>query len=474
MDNVLSYIDQASFMGLRALGRGPVIEWTWVYSHPVHADAVHDFSGRRAQGLLGRLVQRSSLPGGRHRWVAHRVAAPVTIAADTIPVEQLPQWRSSLVDLAVDPEHGPGWRLVVQPLEGGGTALSLLVSHSIADGLAVAQALCDAAAGVQSVHAYPARAPRTSWRTLSWRTLSWRTLSWRDMMQDAGVSARSLPDAWHAVALLSRRARKLRPAVSSSVARSAPSLSPSRASSPSRTSSPFRTPSPSRATSGAADLPSVQVVLDERKCAGRASALGVSITALLAAFSARLGFRLGRVDGDGRVKLVMPVSDRTPGDLRANALRSITITVDPAECCARPRDVQDAMRSALASLRQHGDDSPILALTPYVPYFLVRKLEGIALGSGLPVGLSSLGELDPAVNRPCGADADRMHVSLLERHTTSILDRLGGKLFVVAYRLSGTICLDVSCWAPAVASRGDLIAVVEHTLGDIALTGTVR
>jgi diacylglycerol O-acyltransferase / wax synthase len=441
MDNVLSYIDQASFMGFRALGRGPVIEWTWVHSHPVHADAVHDFNHRLAQGLLGRLVQRSSLPGGRHRWVANRVAAPVTAASETIRVEQLPQWRSSLVDLAVDPEHGPGWRLVVQPLECGGTALSLLVSHTIADGLGVAQALCDAAAGVQPAHEYPPRSPRTSWRHI---------------MRDAGVSARSLPDAWNAVALLSRRARDLAPGVSSSMARSAPS------------------PSPSGATSRAADVPAVQIVLHERECASRASALGVSVNTLLAAFSARLGFRLGRVDGDGRVKLVIPVSDRTPGDLRANALRSVTVMVDPSECCANPRDLQRAIRAALASLRKHGDDSPILALTPYVPRFLVRNLEGMALGADFPVGLSNFGELDPAVNRPCGTDAVRMHVCLLERHTPSMLDRLGGKLFVVSYRLSGNICIDVSCWAPSVvASRDHLIAVVEHTLGDVTLTGTV-
>ena len=442
MDNVLSYIDQASFMGLRALGRGPVIEWTWVHSHPVPLDAVHGFNVSLAQGFLGRLVQRSSLPGGRHRWVANRVPAPVTVAPETIRLEELPQWRSSLVDLTVDPEHGPGWRLAVQHLEGGGTAVSLLVSHSIADGLGVAQAI-GAAAGGQPADGYPARSPR---------------ISWRNMMRDAVVSARSLPDAWSAVALLSRRARGLAPGVSSSVERSAPSPSPS-----------------ASGASSAAHLPAVQVVLDERECAERAAGLGVSVNTLLAAFASRLGFRLGRVDADGRVKLVMPVSTRTPGDLRANALQALTVMVDPVQCCANPRDLQRAIRAALASLRKHGDDSPILALTPYVPRFLFRKLEGMALGSDFPVGLSNLGELDPALNRPCGTDAVRLHTSLLERHTPSVLDRIGGKLFVVSYRLSGNICIDVSCWAPSVAaSRSDLMAVVEQVLGDVTLTGVVR
>lgn len=439
MDHVLSYIDQASFAGVRALGRGPVIEWTWVHDHPVHADAVQNFNHRLAQGLLGRLVQRSSVPGGRHRWVANRAAAPVVVGAEAIRIEQLPQWRRSLVDLLVDPEYGPGWRLVVQPLDGGGTALALLVSHTIADALGVAQALRDAAADVRSTHPYRPRSPRTSWRNVA---------------RDAEVSARSLPDAWNAATLLLRRARGLAAGVSSSLARSAPPAS--------------------RETSLAADVPAVQIVLDEQACRSRASALGVQVNTLLAALSARLGFRLGRVDADGRVKLVMPVSDRTPGDLRANALRSITVMVDPVDC-ASPRTLRRDIRSALVSLRKHGDDSPILALTPYVPLVLARHLEGMALGAGLTVGCSLLGELDPAVNRPCGTEAVRMHVSLLERHTTFILDRLGGKLLLLAYRLSGTICIDVSCWAPTVvSSRDHLITMVESTLGDVTLTGAVR
>ena len=110
-----------------------------------------------------------------------------------------------------------------------------------------------------------------------------------------------------------------------------------------------------------------------------------------------------------------------------------------------------------------------------MPLVLARRLEGVALGAGLTVGCSLLGELDPAVNRPCGTEAVRMHVSLLERHTASILDRLGGKLLFAGVRLSGTICIDVSCWAPAiVSSRDQLITIVESALGDVTLTGAVR
>ena len=40
VDNTLDYIDQASFLGLRALGHGPVIQFTWIYARDVDLDAV--------------------------------------------------------------------------------------------------------------------------------------------------------------------------------------------------------------------------------------------------------------------------------------------------------------------------------------------------------------------------------------------------------------------------------------------------
>ena len=76
-DDVLCYMDQASFVGLRALGREPAMQLTWLYPHAIDEAAVTQFSERLAHGLLGRLLQRSPLPWGRHRWVANLVPGPV-------------------------------------------------------------------------------------------------------------------------------------------------------------------------------------------------------------------------------------------------------------------------------------------------------------------------------------------------------------------------------------------------------------
>ncbi|WP_395661899.1 hypothetical protein, partial [Aestuariivirga sp.] len=58
-DDVLCYIDQGWFNILRALGRVPLLQLTWVYPHPLDEVAVKQFNEHLAQGLLGRVLQRS-------------------------------------------------------------------------------------------------------------------------------------------------------------------------------------------------------------------------------------------------------------------------------------------------------------------------------------------------------------------------------------------------------------------------------
>jgi diacylglycerol O-acyltransferase len=52
-DDVLCYMDQGSFVGLRALGRGPALHLTWLYPHAIDEAAVRELSERLARGLLG-------------------------------------------------------------------------------------------------------------------------------------------------------------------------------------------------------------------------------------------------------------------------------------------------------------------------------------------------------------------------------------------------------------------------------------
>ncbi len=438
-DDVLCYLDQGSFVGLRALGRQPVIHLTWLFNHPLDHAAVERFNETLAQGVLGRLLQRSPLPFGRHRWVRSTTPVPVTWFEGPIALEQLPAWRHSLLSLPVDPEHGPGWRLAAQVLEGGRAALSLLVSHTIADGEAAVQAIADAVASRPFDHQFPA--PSSRWSPARFA-------------RDSLASLQAMPDAWRAVAALMRQKRQ------GSTITARPSAPPRRGN--------------TLARDAEVAVPLLQVLIDAPAFASRSADLGLMINVTIAAFAVRLAWRMGRVDGAGRVKLVLPVSERQPGDRRGNALRSITVMADPEDCLSKPARLQRAYKSALVSLLREGDDlSTLLPLVPFIPLWLARHMERAALGSGLPVGCSFLGELPPELSRPCG-EASRLLMSLMERFTAPALESLGGQLFVGGYRFNGHLVLSVAGYVPGrVTDRSGLIPLVESALADMGLDGKI-
>lgn len=437
--DVLCYMDQGSFVGLRALGRHPVLHFTWLYSQLLDESALNEFNHRMAQGFLGRLLQRSPWPWGRHRWVACPVPAPITWCLTPIPVERLSECRAVLAELPLDPEHGPGWRLAVQSLEGGGCALSILVSHTLADGKAATQAMADAVAGRGVVCGFSM--PSRRW-------------SLSRMGHDFVQTLHALPSTCRALAALIKQAR--------SVARPV-SRSPSHAQQ-TRCAEP----------ESAMVLPLIQVVLDSGVSEERACDLGVKLNTLLAAFSARLAFRMGRVDADGRVRLAVPVSTRQPGDLRGNALSSVTVMADPQACISNPRALQEDLKAALTSLRQNGDDSFLmLPLVPYVPLRLVRQLERVALGADLPVGCSILGELPSELSQICG-EGELLQFSSLERFTASELEMLDGKLVLLFCSLGGRLIISVLGYKPRqVVTRAELMPFVKAALLDLGLVGSL-
>ncbi len=436
--DLLCLADQGSFLGLRALGRGPVLQFTWLLARQPDDAEVLALNARLGQGLFARLVQRSPLPWGRHRWVASAVLPPVTWFPAPPPGEQPTQLHARLLDLAVDPEHGPGWRLVVQPLAGGGCALSVLVSHTLADGQASVQTIADALAGRR--HDVGHAAPSGRW-------------SPRRLLDDGAESLRGLPEVARAIKALVQRRRAA--------------------------SAPVDGTSPSRLQSHAGNsrsviVPVVQVAIVADAFDRRAADLGVAANTLFAALAVGLASSMGRVDATGRVKLVMPVSDRQPGDTRGNALRAATVLVEPGDTLTNPKRLQRDIRAALATLLRHGDEiSPLLPLLPYVPLRLARNAERLALGSDRPVGCSILGALPGELERPCGA-ASLLQISLLERYSQGDLARLGGLLFLVCYRLGGQVLVTVTGHSPGhITDRAGLAPAVEAALAALGLSATL-
>ena len=438
-NDVLGYLDQAFFTSLRALGRQPIMYYLWLYRSPLDEASVNHFNQRLAQGFLGRLLQRSPLPWGRHRWVANPVPAPVTWYPRVVPVENLPAWRNSLVELPLDPEHGPGWRLAVQPLADGGAALALIVSHTIADANAANQAIADAVSGRPFEPGFPL--PSKRWQPAI-------------LVRDSLESLRALPDVWRALKALMRQPK--------ADPRLAAPASETRPWNEEKTGEPVEM------------LPLAQVIMDQQACEERAAKLGVKSNTLVTAVAVQLAFRLGRLGVGRLVELVLPVSDRQPFDRRGNALRAVTLPADPGNCRLDPSTLLESIRAALQPQNRRSDDpSLILPLIPFVPHWLIRRFERKTLPARLPTTCSLLGELHPDVNRPCG-EASLLHISTMERYSVQLLERLGGGLLLIGYRLRGKLIITVVGHKPGrVTSCAELRPHVRAALSDLGLDGEV-
>src|SRR6202022_4737310 len=71
----------------------------------------------------------------------------------------------------VDPQWGPTFHLGVRPLDDGGTAITLVASHCVADGLGLATAIAEAVKGDSRDFGYLQAHSRGWWRAV-WQDLA--------------------------------------------------------------------------------------------------------------------------------------------------------------------------------------------------------------------------------------------------------------------------------------------------------------
>lgn len=219
------------------------------------------------------------------------------------------------------------------------------------------------------------------------------------------------------------------------------------------------------------------VVVDEQEWADRARALGGSSGTLRLGLSVRLGEVLGRVDRQGQVALSVPVSDRTEGDTRANAIVPLTLRVDPSGVTRDLRDLRETFSTAVAGVRSQGSaETGVLPLVPFVPPALARRLERSATFSGSTVYFSHLGPLDPALLRPMGTDAIAMILGGNEAVTLEYLDRIGGAaLAVLLWNIGGQVGITVRAWQSGVVETSEQLRMtIRGVLDEFGLTAEVR
>ncbi|MBI3692069.1 MAG: winged helix-turn-helix transcriptional regulator, partial [Mycolicibacterium aromaticivorans] len=255
VDSTLAYIDQGSFLGLRALGRGPLAQYAWIYERPVDFDGLRRFHHNLGRGLLGRRIERSPLPFGRDHWVAWTGPADIDVAASARPRAEALDWLDEQIRVPIDPEGGPSWRLAVQPFIEGGAVITLIASHSICDGLAITLAIKQAARGETWDLGYPQPHSRTRGEALR---------------EDAAGLVRAVPDFAKAIGAAVKLARNNRNELTSSAGRSAPA--------------PAKIDETRLVT-----VPALVAYIDEAQWQQRMESLGGTSNSLFAGIAAKLG-----------------------------------------------------------------------------------------------------------------------------------------------------------------------------------------
>ncbi|BAX93780.1 hypothetical protein [Mycobacterium shigaense] len=431
----LALLDQAAFLRLRATGQGSTVQCTWVYDRDVDIDQLRAFNASLGAGLLGRRIERSPLPFGRHRWVLDRRSPDIAVEPRQ-PRREIGAWIDRRAQVGVDPEHGPTFHLGMLPLDDGGAAVTLVASHCVTDGLALTVAISDAAAGRDRDLGYPQANSRGRWRAI------------REDLLDAVLALPAALKALIATLVIVLKATSDR--------------------------QPRRPFAPDPIHNGQDAFQAVTVQTDSVAWEARARRLNGSSNTLFVAFAARLAHRMGRVAPDGHsVTIVLPVSDRTTDDDRANALTSITLTVDGRTIAGDLSGARTEIKKLLTSLEQQPNELLAgLPLIPFTPQWLVRRAEGIAMATAaLPVGCSNLGSLDPAIGRIDGADATEVSLRLAEQGITrSRIERAYGQLFC------GTGSINDSRFLTIVAYQGGAAVSVRElacsALADLQLSGT--
>lgn len=443
-DILLDYLDQATFLSLRATGHAQVMQLVWVYDRPLDLLGLKRFHENLGYGLAGRRIERSPLPFGRHRWVAATgPAADIDVAGEARPRADLSDWIDERSQVPVDPETGPGWHLGVLPIADGSWAVSLVVSHCLLDGIGLAQTLVEAITGAVRDLDYPAPNARSRTRAL--------TEDLREALRGVGAAGGA---AIAGVRLARQRRSEKR--------------TPETAERPRRLGRSGSSPE-------TVVVPAVSVLVELQEWDSTAERLGGNSHSLFAGFAAAVAHRMGRCRADGTVDLVLALSDRTLDDSRANALRFAGVNVDPGAMATSLTHVRSVIRGAVATLREQPDETFALQpLTPFIPKRAVRGM-GVTVFGELPVSCSSVGELPAVGLQVDGTVADRGYLRAVDQKVRrSEIEAGGGQLVLVAGRIGSTMTIGVAAYeAGATNTKPRLRGMAAAALAEFGLTGEI-
>ena len=443
MSNVLGRFDQAFFTGERVTGATGLLQCVWVYDRAIDIEGLRRFHHHLQRGRLSRRIERSPLPFARYRWVSAGGQSDLEIVETPRPREEFDAWLREQATTGLDAEHGPEWHLAVLPFTDGGAVVSLLISHSLTDGVGMCAALSDAAAGRHDPINWPAAGSRPRWRAIR---------------EDARQTVRDIPGIGRAIVTAARMARR-------GLGGGAGSTAPL----------PTRPPAPLAGADELITLATATIFVDADAWDTRAESLGGTSNSLLAAVAARLAQRAGRVAADGSVTVGMPVNERTADDTRANAVTNVDFTVDPAFATTDLREIRSATKQAILRRDEVPDERwVLLPLVPLMPQWLLKRMASVAAGSTTGVVASNLGVVNPAAYRPDGTEAASFAIkSSCPGMTKSLMHRTGGMMAVLLGRVDRKVFVSVAAYQPGRSNSDSALGRdLMSTLSDFSLTAS--
>ncbi len=445
-DHRLSYLDQTALELMRATGRGQLIQCVWVYEHPIDMTELERFHHHVSGSYVNRLIERSPLPFGRPRWVrAGASQPPMMVEARPRPRCELIDWADELTTLPIDPERGPGWHLVVQPLTDGSTAVSMIGSHVIADGVGAILQILEAVNGRSRDPGYLTHGARSRLHALA----SDLRQTVRDLPETAQVLLKTAK-------LVYQRRHELR-----------------------------RVTAPQPALTGTTEptvvVPAIVIFIDGDEWDQRANALGGNSYSLVAGFAAKLGEKMGRRRSvDGAVTLIIAINLREGlDDTRALALTFAKASVDPTNVTTDLSELRIAVREAREAAKTEPDPTlEILGLIPWLPDAGVKGGAELLFGysEDRPVSCSNLGDLLPQLGQVDGTDAEYVFIRAVDTNVTEHdLQRSCGQLVVVSGRINGKVSISVEAYEVGASnSKARLRALAQETLTEFQLTGVIE
>ena len=445
-DNRLAFVDQAMFLGARATGQELAMQCVWIYEHPVDFGRLRRFHRNLGFGLLGRLIERSPLPFGRHRWVSSLgPPSDIDMAECPRPRAELGDWADEHAQMAVDPEWGPGWRLGVLPLTDGSTAISVVASHCLADGGGGLFTVFEAVTGNPRNLGYPPPGSRTRLRAA---------------VSDLRQTARGAPEVARTLLAAARLARRRR---RDNALQPAP-----------RTAATI-----GHGSDQPLVVPAINIFVDAEDWDACAEALGGNSYSLVAGLAAKFAERMGRLRvDDGTASLIVPINDRTLEDTRANAVVLAHVSIDPTQVTRDLSSTRIALKQALKTAREVPDETlQLLPLIPLIPKRAVERLADVAFGlsADLPVSCSNLGVLPPEIGRPDGTDAEYVILRGIDRRVTrQVLEQRRGLLTLLSGQVGPRISIAVIAYQPGGKnSKSHLREMAVRALAEFGLAGVI-